>query len=174
MRFLIRSAALMLALPLLTLPAQSAGDGGGGSDTQTCAAGKVWDKNQKKCVPKSSLNDDDSIYEAGRDLAYAGRYGEAIEVLTMAKDKTDPRILNFLGYSHRKSGRIEVGMGYYQEALRQDPDYVLAREYFGEAHLQRGDVTAAREQLNEIEKRAGRDSKEYAELSKQIDAFLKG
>ena len=106
--------------------------------------------------------DDDSIYEAGRDLAMAGRYGEAIEVLGLAADKTDPRILNYLGYSHRKSGRIQVGLGYYQEALRIDPDYTLVREYLGEAYLQLGDVASARNQLSEIEKRCGTGCSEYA------------
>ena len=112
--------------------------------------------------------DDDSIYEAGRDLAMAGRYGEAITVLGLAADKTDPRILNYLGYSHRKSGRIQVGLGYYQEALRIDPDYTLVREYLGEAYLQLGDVASARNQLSEIEKRCGTGCREYTMLSDQL------
>ena len=136
MKLTLRSALLVLALPVLSVSAYAAGGGGGGADVPTCAKGKVWDKNQKKCVSKSSLLNDDSIFEAGRALAYAGNYDEAIEVLTLAKDKTDPRILNFLGYSHRKSGRVEVGLGYYQEALRNNPDYTLVREYMGEAYLQ--------------------------------------
>ena len=107
----------------------------------------------------------------GATLAMAGSYGEAIEVLSMATDKTDPRILNYLGYSHRKSGRIQVGLGYYQEALRINPDYTLVREYLGEAYLQLGDVASAKNQLNEIEKRCGTGCEEYTELSKQIDAF---
>lgn len=172
MKLSVRSAALILALPLLSVPALSAG-GGGGSEAPQCAAGKVWDKGQNKCVTKGALLNDDSIFEAGRSLAYAGKYDEAIEVLTLAKDKTDPRILNFLGYSHRKSGRVEVGLGYYQEALRNNPDYTLVREYMGEAYLQLKDVASAREQLNEIEKRCGKGCAEYAELAKQIGAFVK-
>lgn len=178
MKLTLRSAALIFALPLLSPFAYAAGDGGGGgsggSDKPQCSAGKVWDAKAKKCVSKSSLRDDDSIYQAGRDLAYAGQYDEAIEVLTMAKDKTDPRILNFLGYSHRKSGRIDVGLGYYKEAVRQDPTYTLVREYMGEAYLQKGDLASAREQLTQLEKLCGKGCKEYAELSRQIDAFVKG
>jgi tetratricopeptide (TPR) repeat protein len=164
----------LIALPLLATPAFSAGDGGGNSGN-TCANGKVWDKKTNKCVPQQSgLMDDDSLYEAGRDLALAGRYGEAIKVLSLAEDKTDPRILNYLGYSHRKSGRVLVGLGYYEEALRNNPDYTLVREYMGEAHLQLGDVAAARAQLTEIEKRCGKGCAEYAELAAQIDAYVKG
>ena len=118
--------------------------------------------------------DDDSIYETGRKLAMAGRYGEAITILSLAADKTDPRILNYLGYSHRKSGRVLVGLGYYQEALRHDPNYTLVREYMGEAYLQNGDLDAARAQLGEIEKRCGKGCREYTLLAEQIDAYVKG
>jgi len=175
-RLVSLTAAMMLATSLCAIPAFSAGGGGGGGETiSQCRKGLVWDKVHKKCVPpKQSMLDDDSIYEAGHDLAMAGRYDEAIKVLTLAANKKDPRILNYLGYSHRKAGRILVGLGYYEEALRQDPNYTLVREYLGEAHLQRGDVAAAREQLNEIEKRCGKSCSEYAELSAQIDAYLKG
>ncbi|WP_312857851.1 tetratricopeptide repeat protein [Mesorhizobium zhangyense] len=94
-------------------------------------------------------------------------------MLSLAENKSDPRILNYLGYSHRKMGRVTVGLGYYQEALKADPNYTLVREYLGEAHLQLGDVASARQQLSEIEKRCGKGCEEYAELSKQIDAFEK-
>ena len=138
----VNAAAFLFSFALFGAPAFGAGDGGGGGSggssggnggsggggnsgsketTAQCSPGKVWDKKVRKCVAKSSLRDDDSIYEAGRDLAYAGRYDEAIDVLTLARNKADPRVLNFLGYSHRKSGRVEVGLGYYQEALLANP-----------------------------------------------------
>ena len=167
-RFAIALAAALIASPLVVSSAFSAGDGNSGNTTQ-CKDGKVWDKKHKKCVvPQQGMLDDDSIYEAGRDLAMAGRYGEAITVLGLAADKTDPRILNYLGYSHRKSGRIQVGLGYYQEALRINPDYTLVREYLGEAYLQLGDVASAKNQLSEIEKRCGTGCREYTILSDQL------
>ena len=132
-------------------------------------------KKTKKCVDaQRGAVDDDSLYAAGRHLAEQGRYGEAITILSLAADKTDPRILNYLGYSHRKAGRVTVGLGYYQEALRHNPDYTLVREYMGEAYLQQGNVEAAKEQLTEIEKRCGKGCEEYAELAKQIDDYVKG
>jgi tetratricopeptide (TPR) repeat protein len=175
-KLLIQAASALVALPLLAIPAHSAGEGssGGGNASATCPKGKVQDNKTKKCVdPKRSMLDDDNIYQAGHALAMAGRYDEAIAVLSLAEDKTDPRILNYLGYSHRHSGRITVGLGYYEEALRMDPDYTLVREYLGEAHLQIGDLKGAQEQLAEIEKRVGKDSREYGMLSEQIDHFLR-
>lgn len=171
-RFAIALATTLLVSSSLTSPAFTAGGGGGSDTTQTCTGGKVWDKKLQKCVnPKRGELDDDSIYEAGRDLALVGRYGEAIEVLGLAADKTDPRILNYLGYAHRKAGRIAVGLGYYQEALRLDPDFTLAREYLGEAFLTIGDLASARNQLDEIEKRCGKGCREYALLADQIAAY---
>ncbi|MEP9388916.1 tetratricopeptide repeat protein [Mesorhizobium sp. KR9-304] len=177
------AAAAFLVLPLLAAPALTAGGGGGdsggssGSDggQDQCKNGQVWDKKTKKCVDaQRGAVDDDSLYLAGRYLAEQGRYGEAITILSLAADKTDPRILNYLGYSHRKAGRVTVGLGYYQEALRHNPDYTLVREYMGEAYLQQGNVEAAKEQLTEIEKRCGKGCQEYALLAQQIDAYLKG
>ncbi|HHZ10009.1 MAG TPA: tetratricopeptide repeat protein [Rhizobiales bacterium] len=172
-RTICTALAVLFFSGALSGPSLAAGDGGGSSDTvNQCKQGEVWDKEQKKCVvPKQGMIDDDSIYEAGRDLAMAGRYGEAIAVLSLAADKSDPRILNYLGYSHRKQGRVLVGLGYYQEALLADPDYTLVREYLGEAYLQLGDVDAARGQLAEIEKRCGTGCAEYAELARQIEDF---
>jgi len=170
------AASALLVLPLLAAPAFTAGGDGGSSDNQNqCKNGKVWDKKTKKCVnPQRGAVDDDSLYAAGRYLAEQGRYGEAITILSLADDKTDPRILNYLGYSHRKAGRVTVGLGYYQEALRHDPNYTLVREYMGEAYLQQGNVEAAMEQLTEIEKRCGKGCREYALLAEQIDAYRKG
>jgi Tetratricopeptide repeat len=146
----------------------SSGSGKGSSQTE-CRAGKVWDRKHQKCVqPQQGMLDDDTLYQAGAHLAMAGRYGEAIEVLGYIADKEQPRVLNYLGYSHRKSGRISVGLGYYEEALRLDPDYTLAREYLGEAYLQLGDVASAKGQLDEIEKRRGKGSREYVLLADQI------
>lgn len=176
-RMTLSTAFLALTLPLAA-SAFAAGGGGdsgsGGSDqtsTPTCKSGQVYSQAQKKCVPANQgAIDDNDLFETGRALAYAGRYGEAIQMLGLVSDKNDPRVLNMLGFSHRKSGRIEVGLGYYQEALTINPDFTLAREYLGEAYLTLGDLAAAKNQLSEIEKRCGKGCAEYAELEKQIVA----
>lgn len=164
---LVLSASLLA----LTLPFGAALAAGGDSDTPSCKSGEVYDKAQKKCVPAQQGSiDDDTLFETGRALAYSGRYGEAITMLGLVADKNDPRVLNMLGFSHRKSGRIEVGLGYYQEALAANPDFVLAREYMGEAYLTLGDIAAAKAQLSEIGTRCGTGCAEYAALAKQVAA----
>ena len=155
--------------------ALAAGDDSGGSNASSqCKDGKVYSEQMKKCVDaEEGRLDDETIYHAGREYAQAGRYGEAITVLSTIAANGDPRVLNYLGYSHRKQGRIMVGLGYYEEALRINPDFTLAREYMGEAYLQLGDVGSARAQLQEIADRCGTGCDEYLELERQIGDHLR-
>jgi tetratricopeptide (TPR) repeat protein len=112
--------------------------------------------------------DIDSIYETGRDLAKMGRYEEAITLLTPASASGDKRVFNYLGYSWRKSGDIEKGLVFYGKALAIDPDYVLVREYLGEALIQKGDIAGAKAQLQEIAARCGQTCEPYVDLSAEL------
>lgn len=169
LKFLMHGAALAaVGLALSSVPASAAG---GETTTPTCPKGQVYNSAKQKCEPKTSAVDPQSLFETGRALAYAGRYDEAIDTLRLAYDAKLPGVFNMLGYSYRKQGKLLVALGYYEEALRLDPNHVLTREYLGEAHLQMGDLASARDQLQEIEKRAGRSSAAFAELSKHIAAF---
>ncbi|MEJ8572139.1 tetratricopeptide repeat protein [Microbaculum marinum] len=166
-----------VAVALAALISASAGAGGalaaGGNDTGTpvksCPRGQVLDEKTGKCVSQSSDSlDDQSRYAYGAWLARSGRYGEAIEVLSLVEDKDDPRVLTYLGYAHRQLSRFEVGLGYYRQALAADPDHVQAREYLGEAYLILNKPDLAREQLREIELRCGSDCEEYRLLASAI------
>lgn len=167
-------SAMLIGSVLTFAPNASAMDSDT-TTTPTCTGGKIWDKKKKKCVEaeeESNLSDD-NLLEAARDLAYHGRYDEAIAALKLAKNDRDPRILNYLGYATRKSGDVQKGLTYYQAALAIDPDYTLVREYMGEAYLQLGRPDKAREQLAEIEKRCGTTCQEYAMLKAKIDRFIR-
>ncbi len=170
----IAISAVLAATFFSISPAFSVGD----SDSTTiitpkCKRGKVWSKKKRKCIliKKSSQLDDENLYQAGRDLAALGRYDDAIMVLSNSRNMKDPRVLNYLGYSHRKAGRIDIGLGYYMAALKIDPDYTLVREYLGEAYLQLNDLDKARDQLTEIEIRCGTHCKEYGELASLIRQY---
>jgi tetratricopeptide (TPR) repeat protein len=167
--------AMMAAPALVALALMASRAGAVDSDSnpppptptsQSCKSGEIWDKQKKKCVrAQSGLFDDDTLYEAGRELAYAGRYDEAIAILMLAKDRSDPRILNYLGFSHRSAGRIQTGLGFYRKAIRRDPDYVLARSYMGQALILIGDRPGAVAELAEIGKRAGKRNWPYRALA---------
>jgi Flp pilus assembly protein TadD len=137
--------------------------------TQECKNGKVWDDAKKECVdPQKSGFNDDQLYRAAREMAYAGQYDNAIGVLKLAKNQDDPRILNYLGFANRKAGNVEVGMAYYRRALAKDANYLLARSYYGQGLLLQGDLEGARAQLVEIRDRGGRDTYAYSSLYESL------
>ncbi|KQV64538.1 tetratricopeptide repeat protein [Rhizobium sp. Root1220] len=140
--------------------------------TTRCANGKVWDKNKKQCVvPKKSSFNDDDLYNAAREFAYAGQYDNALTVLHLASNQNDPRILNYLGYANRKAGRMELGMSYYRKALQADENYILARSYMGQALVEQGDVQGARVQLVEIRDRGGDQTWAYRSLLQALNGY---
>ena len=159
--------ALMLAMSGTAL---AAGGGGGSSEsspaTKKCKTGQVWDKNTKKCVKaKSGILPDEELYEQGRALAKEGRYDWALEVLASIQNQQDPRVLNYMGYSYRKSGRLDLGISYYRKALAIDPNYNLAREYLGEGYIAAGRKDLAMLELAAIEKSCGKSCEEYKDLA---------
>jgi len=137
--------------------------------TTVCKDGKIWDKQKKECVdPKKTELDDDTLYSAAREMAYAGQYDNAIGVLQLAKNQNDPRILNYLGFTNRKAGRMELGMTYYKKALAIDANYSLARSYMGQALIQQGNIQEARVQLLEIRDRGDENTWAYRALEQAL------
>jgi len=137
--------------------------------TTECEDGQIWDKELKACVdPEESRLDDNGLFDAARELAFAGQYENAITVLYQARNRNDPRILNYLGYTNRQAGRMEVALGYYRQALAIDPDYVLARSYMGQALVILGRLSEAEDQLLEIRARSGQGTWAEAALSNAL------
>jgi tetratricopeptide (TPR) repeat protein len=179
-RLTLASATLLAGLALgLSAPAFAAGEETDETSpppktetTTKCNEGKVWDKKKKECVKaeQSGFNDDD-LYRAARELAYAEQYDNAIHVLQLAQNQNDPRILNYLGFANRKAGRMELGMSFYKKALQADENYILARSYMGQALIQQGDVNAAKVQLVEIRDRGGEDSWAYRSLLQALNGY---
>ncbi len=165
-----KTAGVSLAAALLAgAPAALAIDTGGPSKTLTCATAQVYDAKARKCVPaKAGAVSDEALYEQGRQLAKDGRYKDAIATLSLVKRQDDARVLNYLGYSHRKLGDDETGLAYYKRALAIDPNNTLVREYMGEAFVKTGKLDLAREQLREIERRCGTACEPYKLLSEEI------
>jgi tetratricopeptide (TPR) repeat protein len=153
------------------------------AEQHECDEGMVWDAEadnedtgeKGKCVDAAEMQKDDTksesdqqgmLYDYGRAMAKAGHYEKAIAALKLAPDQTDPRVLNYLGYSNRKLGHMDQALHYYHAAVAQNPDYSLVREYLGEAYIQLGLLEKAREQLSEIERICGSKScGEYGQLA---------
>ncbi|MEQ1833885.1 MAG: hypothetical protein ABL977_12590 [Candidatus Eisenbacteria bacterium] len=92
-----------------------------------------------------------AIERAGRALEYDKAYYEA---------------LNLQGFSWRKLGNYEKSIDAYAACLRIEPDYAPAREYYGEALLENGDLEGAQAQLVWLKRLRAED------LAKQLEAAI--
>ncbi|WP_198935147.1 tetratricopeptide repeat protein [Pararhizobium arenae] len=84
--------------------------------------------------------------------------------LDAVSDQTSARILNYRGYANRKAGRMDVGMTFYQRAIKKDANYILARSYMGQALVEQGKLSEAKAQLTEISARGGEKTWAYRAL----------
>lgn len=124
--------------------------------TKDCKKTEVWDDKTKKCVAaQSGALDNDTLYDAAREIAYAGRPDDALVVLSAMTEGNTDRVLTYKGFANRKAGRVKEGMYYYQAALAKNPDNLLARSYMGQALVQQGKFDLAAVQLDEIVARGG-------------------
>lgn len=151
------------------------GSGGNGEyinspASHDCKKSEVWSKTKNRCLKaEAGILPDEDLYQQGRALAKQGQYDWALDVLAVIQNKDDPRVLNYMGYSNRKAGRIELGISYYYKALEINPNFNLAREYLGEGYVAAGRIDLAKAQLIEIATRCGTNCEEYNDLAEVIN-----
>ncbi|HMS96898.1 MAG TPA: tetratricopeptide repeat protein [Tabrizicola sp.] len=150
--------AMLAFVPHLAL---AAGDGGDDppkptETTAECEAGMVWDEKTETCVEaeEQSLNDDQR-YRAVRELAYAGRYTDAMKILATMTEGETARVMTYRGFLLRKTGQVEEGIAAYEEAIRLDPANLLARSYYGQLLVEMDEIQLAQAQLDEIRLHGG-------------------
>ena len=76
-------------------------------------------------------------------------YKEAFKKLEKAnkKDKNNPDILNYMGYTSRKSGNFNEAEKFYLKGLSLDPNHNGINEYLGELYVQTNRIEKAKERL---------------------------
>ncbi|TCL09126.1 tetratricopeptide repeat protein [Shimia isoporae] len=157
------SGALALTL---AAPAFAAGDATptAPKPVKECKNGKVWSEKKNRCTkPENASLTDDQLYDNVRALAHNERFNDAQSVLSAMSDQSEDRVLTYWGFTHRKLGDIALGMTFYEQAITQNPNNILARSYLGQAHVEAGNLAAARAELHEIRQRGGADT--WAETS---------
>ena len=76
-------------------------------------------------------------------------YKEAFNKLETAnkKDKNNPDILNYMGFTSRKSGNFNDAEQFYLKGLSLDPKHNGINEYLGELYVQTNRIEKAKERL---------------------------
>ncbi len=171
-RTLFTSTLAMVSLLSLAPIAMAAGGGGSSSDgaqTPKCKEGTVWNEKKKKCERKSaSTMDDKTLYTAGRDLALAGRYQQALATLDAVRNP-DSMTYTMIGYSWRKLGDFTKAQAFYNKALVLDPNNINTHEYLGEAYAEMNKLDLAKAHLEKIKILAGPESEQYQDLANAIN-----
>jgi tetratricopeptide (TPR) repeat protein len=114
---------------------------------------------------------DDELFYAGYWLAKNGRYTEALTYLNLSRTR-DARVLTYVGFATRKLGDVDKALPFYAAALAQDPNFVVARAYLGEAYLTKKEPDRAKAELAQIATRCGTTCPAYIDLDRHIAAYV--
>ena len=90
-------------------------------------------------------------------------YAQAFNKLEKAykSDKKNPDILNYMGFTTRKTGNFEKAEKFYLEGLSLKPNHNGINEYLGELYVQTNRIDKANERLEVLK---SCNCKEYSEL----------
>ena len=90
-------------------------------------------------------------------------YTQAFNKLEKAykSDKKNPDILNYMGFTTRKTGNFEKAEKFYLEGLSLKPNHNGINEYLGELYVQTNRIDKANERLEVLK---SCNCKEYGEL----------
>ena len=95
-------------------------------------------------------------------------YSKAYDKLLKAydKDKKNPNILNYLGFTLRKAGNFKEAEMYYLKGLELDSGHLGINEYLGELYVQTDRIDLAKKRLEVLN---GCKCEEYEELKELIE-----
>jgi len=140
-------------------------------NNQVFAAGDDSDSDSYSSPQKDAQN----FVKRGKKLESKGKnekalklYNKAYEKLLKANkaDSGNPDILNYLGFTLRKAGKIEQAEKYYLQGLEIKPDHNGINEYLGELYVETQRMDLAKERLAVLK---DCNCKEYKELEEVIN-----
>ena len=135
--------------------AGSSGDGGK-DEVSLYKSGKKLVLRAKKLEKKDKVEKAKKLYLKAYD-----KFEKAY-----AKDKKNADILNYLGYTLRKTGNFEKAEIYYLKGLELDSKHLGINEYLGELYVQTNRIELAKERLEVLK---GCKCEEYEELRELIE-----
>ena len=113
------------------------GDGGGSSDAS------LYDEAVKLVKRAGKLERKEKLDKAKK------LYSQAFSKLEKAhkKNKKDPDILNYMGFTSRKLGNFDIAEKFYLQGLSIKPNHNGINEYLGELYVQTNRIDKANERL---------------------------
>ena len=109
-------------------------------------------------------------YLSAEKLINKKQYSDAIVKLNdaLVTDSNNADIFNYLGFSHRKLGKMEDAAFFYNKALEINPKHKGALEYQGEMYLTLNQIGKAEENLKKLDKICFLGCSEFDKLKKSI------
>ena len=129
---------------------------------------------------KDSSSNQENLYKAAKQLIVKAKklekkdklekalklYSKAYDKLMKAygKDKKNPDILNYLGFTLRKAGNFEEAEKFYLAGLEIEPDHKGINEYLGELYIKTNRMELAKERLEILKSCKCEEFEELKEL----------
>ena len=115
-----------------------------GSDSSSNDSKTNYFNDAKKLVKRAGKLEKKEKIDKAKKL-----YSQAFEKLEKAysSDKSNPDILNYMGYTSRKNGNFEQAEKFYLKGLNIKPDHNGINEYLGELYVQTNRIDKANERL---------------------------
>ena len=154
-KFLI-TLFVLVGLSLYSNFAFSAGGLGGQDEVSLYKSGKKLVLRAKKLEEKDKVEKAKKLYLKAYD-----KFEKAYN-----KDKKNADILNYLGYTLRKTGNLEQAETYYLKGLELDSKHLGINEYLGELYVQTNRIELAKQKLEVLK---GCNCEEYEELKELIE-----
>ena len=130
----------------------------------------------------NSGGNEENLYKKGKQLVYRAKklekknkkekaeklYLKALNKFKKAysKNKENADILNYLGFTLRKTGSLEEAEVFYLKGLEIDAGHLGINEYLGELYVQTNRIELAKQRLGVLN---GCNCEEYEELKELIE-----
>ena len=152
----MKKIIFIIILLLLTNTSFGAGTGGDSKDGLY--------KEAKKLVLRAKKFEKKDKLEKALKL-----YSKAYDKLLKAydKDKKNPDILNYLGFTLRKAGNFEEAEKFYLAGLEIKADHKGINEYLGELYIKTNRIELAKERLEVLKDCKCEEFEELKELIEQ-------
>ena len=128
---------IIISLLMTSTLFAAGGDGGGSSNAS------LYDEAVKLVKRAGKLERKEKLDKAKK------LYSQAFSKLEKAhkKNKKDPDILNYMGFTSRKVGNFEIAEKFYLQGLSIKPNHNGINEYLGELYVQTNRIDKANERL---------------------------